>query len=184
LAKKNKLSEKQKLFLEQYADTYNIAASCRFAKTSRPTYYKWLRESKEFEESKKSIDESYVDLSEAVLKHTLRYGYKTDKGGNTIMVPTGNKTNIPLLDEKGENVYDEHGEMVYTDELTYQYSKEAIDTAKFVLSRKAKERGYVESIDVNANIKAMQTKQMSKEEIIDVTPEKMKQMFLEEIKND
>ncbi len=181
--KKNKLTTKQKAFLSAYSNDFNIAKACREAGITRPTYYRWNRDIKEFSEAVESVKETYVDLSEAVINHTLKHGLKTDKSGNVIYVPTGRKTDIPVRNDDGKIVHDENGEILYEDELTYQYSKEAIDAAKFVLTRKGRDRGYVEKIDINADVKAMQTKILSKEEIIDVTPEDMKQMFLEELKN-
>jgi transposase-like protein len=157
---KNKLTDKQKIFLKSYADNYNKAKACREAGVSRPTMYNWIRDIKSFEESIKSIDEAYVDISEAVLKETLVNGYKTDKSGELIMIK-----------------HPETGEMVA------QRSKEAIDAAKFVLSRKGKTRGYVEAIDINSDMRAMQTKLLAREEVIDITPEEMKQLTLETLKN-
>jgi len=153
------LTDKQIEFLDNYANDYNISSACRTTGISRTTYYNWRRDIKEFDNRVKAIEETYVDLGEKVLYHTLKYGYKTTKDGKVIKVPNENGEFVPL------------------------YSKEAIDSAKFILSRKGKDRGYTESIDINADIKAMQTKLLSREEVIDVTPEEMKQMFLQELKN-
>ena len=153
------LTDKQIDFLANYANDYNISSACRATDISRTTYYNWRRDIKEFDNRVKAIEETYVDLGEKVLYHTLKYGYKTTRDGEVIRVPNENGELVPL------------------------YSKEAIDSAKFILSRKGKDRGYTESIDINADIKAMQTKLLSREEVIDVTPEEMKQMFLQELKD-
>ena len=157
--KKTKLTTKQKSFISAFAEDYNITKACKEVGISRQTYYRWRREIKEFDERVKAVEETYVDLGEKVLYHTLKYGYKTTKNGEVIKVE------------------DENGELVPL------YSKEAIDSAKFILSRKGKERGYVEKIDIGADLKAMQTKIAAKEEIIDVTPEEIKQLALKKRKD-
>ncbi len=159
MKKKNQLTDKQKKFLIAYGDSFNIAGACREIGISRITYYRWRREIKEFDDRVKAVEETYVDLAEKTLFHTLKYGYKTNKSGEVIKVENENGELVPL------------------------YSKEAIDSAKFILSRKGKNRGYTEQIDIGADIKAMQNKLLAKEEIIDITPEEMKQLALEELKN-
>ena len=186
MAKKDKLSDKQKRFLKEYAHDFVVAKACRRVGISRVTISNWRRDSREFETLMDGMKETFVDLSESVLFHTLNYGYKTDKNGNMVLVPTGNKTDVPMLDEKGQSILDANGEVVYMDELTHQYSKEAIDAAKFLLikSKQGKSRGYADSIDINADVKAMQTKLKSREEVIDVTAEEIKQIALGELKGE
>ena len=186
MSKKNKLSDKQKNFLKEYAHDFVVTRACKRAGISRPTISNWRRDSKEFETLMDGMKETFADLSESVLFHTLNFGFKTDKSGNMVLVPTGKKTDVPMLDEKGQTVIDEHGEVVYMDELTHQYSKEAIDAAKFLLikSKQGKSRGYADSIDINADVKAMQTKLKSREEVIDVTAEEIKQIALGELKGE
>lgn len=118
--------------------------------------YNWKRECKEFAQMLEAINQGFVDVAESVIYDIIQNSYKTDKNGDVIKVD-GIK----------------------------QRSKEALDAAKFVLakSKRGKERGYADSIDINADIKAMQTKLEARDEIIDVTPEQMKQLTLEKLKN-
>lgn len=185
MSKKNKLSDKQKNFLKEYAHDFVVTRACKRAGVSRPTIGNWRRDSKEFETLMDGMKETFSDLSESVLFHTLNFGYKTDKNGNMVLVPTGNKTDVIVRDVQGNYLKDENGEIIYEDELTHQYSKEAIDAAKFLLikSKQGKNRGYADSIDINADIKAMQTKIKSREEVIDVTAEEIKQIALGELKD-
>lgn len=148
------MTEKEDLFLKEFSNSFNISEACRVAGISRPTFYNWYRDKKEFAKVFDAIKQGFVDAAESVLFDTILNGYKTDKNGETIMVD-GIK----------------------------QRSKEALDAAKFVLARKGKERGYVQQIDIGADMKAMQTKIAAKEEVIDVTPEQMKQLTLEKLKN-
>jgi len=148
------MEEKKRLFLKSYASHFNRSKASREAGISRQTTYDWEKDDKEFSQMRSAIDSGFIDAAESVLYDTIINGYKTDKSGEVISV-----------------------------DGVKQRSREAIDAAKFVLARKGKDRGYVESIDIGADLKAMQTKILSKEEIIDVTPEEMKQMFLEELKN-
>ena len=157
--KKNELTDKQKKFLTAYSDDFNIAKACRKAGISRPTYYRWLRDIKDFNEAVENISEAYIDLSEAVIRETLLNGYKTDKSGELIQITH------PV-----------------TGESVAQRSKEAIDAAKFVLTRKGRDRGYVEKIDINADIQATKDKLAAKEVIIDITPEELEQKLLERLK--
>ena len=148
------MKDKQRIFLKEYSSHYNKSRACKVADISRPTFYNWERDDKEFQQYLSAIDQGFVDAAESVLFDTILNSYKTDKQGEVIEV-----------------------------DGVKQRSKEALDAAKFILARKGKDRGYVESIDINADIRAMQTKLLSKEEIIDITPEEMKQLFLEELKN-
>jgi len=153
------LTDKQLKAIESFAKSYVIAQACREVGISRPTFYNWRRDNKEFDERIKAIEETYVDMAEYVLNQTLRYGYKTTKEGEVVYVKNEEGKNVPL------------------------YSKEAIDAAKFILARKGKSRGYVESIDINADMKAMQTKIASREEVIDIEPEDIKRIALQELKD-
>lgn len=185
MSKQDELTEKQKRFLEEFAKDFFVRRAAKRTGISAQTVYDWRRSSKKFDNLMDGIKNTLVDISESVLFHTLKFGYKTDKSGNMIMVPTGKKTDIPQKDEKGELVVDSNGEIVYMDELTPIYSREAIDAAKFMLmkNKKGRELGYADTLDINADLKAMNTKILSKEEIIDVSAEDMKQMFLEDLKN-
>jgi hypothetical protein len=146
------MKEKQDLFLKEFSNSFNISEACRQAGVSRRTFYDWHRDNKEFSQIVVAIEQGFVDAAESVLFDTILNGYKTDKNGETITV-AGKK----------------------------QRSKEALDAAKFVLARKGKDRGYVEQVDINADIKATKMKLAAKEVVIDVTPEQIKRKFLERV---
>jgi hypothetical protein len=151
--KRGKMEEKKRLFLKFYAMHFNRAKASREVGISRPTSYNWEKDNKDFSEKLHAINQGFIDAAESVLYDTIQNGFKTDKSGEVIKV-----------------------------DGVKQRSREAIDAAKFVLARKGRDRGYVESIDINADLKAMQTKLKAKEEVIDVTPEEIKQLALKKRK--
>jgi len=199
------MTAKQKKFITSLEVTNDIGKSCISTGITKRTFYNWVNKNEEFKkrvEKKGEIEKE--DGARSNLKSMFLSHYKENlnisSSCDLVGVSRGTFYNWVKNDEEFKfNIGSVNEGMIDLAESVIKKAmaetnsngtptKKAVDTARFILSQKGIKRGWGEKIQTEVILtpyeKVMEIKRQARDEIIDITPEEMREMVLEELESD
>ncbi len=193
------MTAKQKKFITSYEILGDIEKACESTGITKRTFYNWSKNNEEFKNSinidikTQNISIEKRDIKKEFLAHykeNLNISMSCDNVGisrgtfyNWVKDDKEFKFNIGAINEGLIDLAESVISIAMTETNSEgKPTKKAVDTARFILSQRGIKRGWGEKLQTEIIMTpyqiAMETKKQAENEIIDVTPEEMKQMAL------